>query len=148
MVTVKDGVFVAKLAMVEGINKVNVLAFSSKGEVGNKAFKILFRPRKAVPLIRLVSPENGKQGLKEGDMIMVSGIISDKKVKYATLLLNNTSIKIRVKKGKFKHKIFLPGMRVNTFRVSATAENGATGYSPMHTILIGANFDINNPRPY
>lgn len=148
MVTVKDGVFVAKVAMVEGINQVNVLAFSSKGEIGNKAYKILFQPQKAIPYIRLLAPENGLLGLREGDKVLVSGIINDKTIKHATLLLNNVQIKIKVKDGKFRHKIFLPGSRVNTFRISATGRNGMTGYSNMHTILIGADFDINNPRPY
>lgn len=148
MVTVKDGVFVAKIAMAEGINKVNVLAFNSKGEIGDQRYKILFRPRKAVPLINILSPENGKQGLKEGDMILVAGTINDKSIKTALLILNNSKIKIKVRKGRFQHKIFLPANRVNTFRISATGLNGMIGYSPLHTILIGASFDINNPRPY
>ena len=148
MVTVKDGVFVAKIAMAEGINNINVLAFSPKGEIGNKGFKILFRPRKAVPLINLLSPQNGKQGLREGDMIMVRGTINDKTIKRATLILNNTSIRMKVVNGVFQHKIFLPGSRVNTFRISATGKHNTTGYSPLHTVLIGADFDINNPRPY
>jgi len=148
MVTVKDGLFMAKLAMAKGINKVNIMAFSSKGKIGNKAYKLLFHPRKAVPFVQLLSPVNGSQGSKEGDKILVAGTISDTTIKQAILLLNNTKIRMKVKNGKFKHKVFLPGSRVNTFRVSATSKNGMTGYSNLHTILIGADFDINNPRPY
>jgi len=149
LVTVVDGTFEAEIALVKGINKVTVLAFNSKGGIARKAYQIYFTPPAGgVPVIKLESPENGRQGAKEGDPIVVSGTISDPTITEATLLLNRVPIKLKVENGRFRRKIFLPAGRINTFRVMAKNKNGVVGYSALHTVLSGYDIDVLNPRPF
>ncbi len=148
MVPAVNGQFSTKISMNEGINRIDVMGYNSSGGIGQLSTKILFKPRIPVPAIRLLSPQNGQQGIREGDVILVQGTVSDRKISQVTLLLNNIPIKIKVKNGVFRRKIFMPRGRVITFRIMATNKKGGVGYSPMHTILSGYEIDIINPRPY
>jgi hypothetical protein len=96
----------------------------------------------------LESPQNGKQGVREGDPVIVSGTIDDRSVTRATLLLNGIPIKLKVIDGRFTKKVFMPNTRITTFRVMAQNKNSPPGYSALHTILAGYDIDIVNPRPY
>ncbi len=145
---VEDGQLMADITLVKGINEISVLAFNSGGGVGKRDFKLLYTPPQGVPTIVLESPENGKQGAKAGDPVIVEGEIDDHWITKAKLLLNGVPIALKVKKGHFKRKIYLPETRVTTFRIMATGRNGQTGYSSLHTVLIGYDIDIRNPRPY
>jgi hypothetical protein len=134
--------------MTQGINQIDIMGYNSSGGIGQLTTKILFKPRIPVPVVRLLSPQNGQQGIMEGDAVLVNGTVSDPRITQATLLLNNIPIKIKIKNGVFRRKIFMPRGRVITFRIMATNQEGGAGYSPMHTILSGYEIDIINPRPY
>lgn len=145
---VEDGQLKADITLVKGINEISVLAFNSGGGVGKRDFKLLYTPPQGVPTIILESPENGKQGARANDPVIVEGTIDDQWITKAKLLLNGVPIALKVKKGHFKRKIYLPETRVTTFRIMATGRNGQIGYSSLHTVLIGYDIDILNPRPY
>jgi hypothetical protein len=145
---VENGDLLADIALVKGINDISILAFNSGGGVGKKNFQLLYTPPQGVPTVVLESPENGRQGAKAGDPVIVEGRIDDVWITQAKLLLNNVPIPLKVKGGRFRRKIFLPETRVTTFRIMATGKNGQTGYSSLHTVLIGYDIDIQNPRPY
>ncbi len=148
LVEVVNGSFEVEIAMVKGINEISVFAFNARGSVGKREVKIFYNPPPGVPMVRLDTPENGKQGVKEGDPIIVSGNIDDTSIAQATLYLNGIPIKIRVENGRFEKKVFMPNSRITTFRIMAQTKNSPPGYSSMHTILSGYDIDILNPRPY
>ncbi len=148
LVSVVNGIFEVEVAMIKGINKISILAFDSSGNVGKQEVKILYNPPPGVPLVVLESPRNGKQGVKDGDPVIVAGTIDDSSITRAILLLNGIPIKLKVVNGRFKRKIFMPKTRITTFRVMAQNKNSPPGYSAMHTILAGYDIDIINPRPY
>jgi hypothetical protein len=148
LVAVENGKFEVEIAMVKGINNISILAFDATGSVGKKDLKLLHNPPVGVPLVILESPRNGKQGVKEGDAIIVSGTIDTPEISQATLFLNGIPIRVRVTNGRFKKKIFMPNTRITTFRIMAKNKNSPPGYSALHTILSGYDIDITNPRPY
>jgi hypothetical protein len=148
LVQVVNGEFEVEIAMVKGINQISILAFDSRGGVGKQTIKLLYTPPPGVPLVTLETPANGKQGVKEGDPIIVSGTIDNPSITQATLYLNGIPIKMKVVNGRFKKKVFLPNTRITTFRVMARNKNSPPGYSALHTILSGYDIDITNPRPY
>ncbi len=148
LVAIVNGKFDVEVAMVKGINQISILAFDSSGNIGKQNLKLLYNPPPGVPLVQLESPRNGKQGVKEGDPIIVSGSIDNRAITRATLLLNGIPIKLKVLNGRFKKKIFMPNTRITTFRVMAQNKNSPPGYSALHTILAGYDIDIVNPRPY
>ena len=144
----QDGRFLSEIALTKGINEINILAFGAKGGSSRKKLKLLYSPPRGVPIVVLRTPENGRQGVKSGDSIIVSGTVDDTSIKRALLIFNGVRINIRVINGRFRKKINLNKSRVNTFRIAATSRNGRTGYSARHTVLIGYDIDIINPRPY
>jgi len=149
VLTVVNGKFEAEIAMVKGNNKVEILVFSSRGGVGKNAFNLLFSPLPGAPMISLDSPENGRQGMHEGDEILVLGTVDDETIQKATLYLNGIPLQpMSVINGVFKRKVFLPNTRTTTFRVMAKSKSGVIGYSPMHTVVSGHDIDLLNPRPY
>jgi hypothetical protein len=149
LITVVDGTFVAEIALAEGTNDINIMAFNSRGKVGRKSFKLLFNaPVKGIPVIRLDSPENGRQGVKQGETIIVEGTIDDPSINSATLLLNQTPIPLTVKNGRFHKRVILPGGTIFVFRVMAQNKDGVRAFSPAHTVLSTYDIDILNPRPY
>lgn len=148
MVPVLKGEFKAKLSMAQGINQIDIMGYNSSGGIGQLSTKILFKPRISIPVVRLLSPPNGLQGIMEGDAVVVRGTVGDPRITQATLFLNNVPIKIKIENGSFRRKIFIPRGRVITFRVMATNQEGGVGYSPIHTLLSGYETDIFNPRPY
>jgi hypothetical protein len=132
----------------KGLNKFTILAMTKKGGVGSKSFQLLFSPTRMGPIVTLTSPQNGQQGFKAGQAIWVEGTVSDPTVTNATLFLNEIPIKMKVRNGSFKKKVFLPDNKINTFRVMAIGADGIPGHSAKHTVLAGYDIDINNPRPY
>ncbi len=149
VLTVVNGKFEADIAMVKGLNKVEILVFSSRGGIGKNTFNLLFSPLSGAPTITLEYPENGRQGMREGDEVLVMGSVDDVNVQEAVLLLNGIPLPpMQVFNGVFKRKIFLPNTRITTFRVMAKSRKGVTGYSAIHTVLSGYDIDLNNPRPY
>jgi cell division protein FtsL len=92
--------------------------------------------------ILLTKPENGRENAKAGEAIYVEGIVKDKSVKEAHLLLNNQSIPLKVSQGHFRKKITLPDANVATFRVFATGENGAICYSSLNTVSLGGKIAL------
>jgi hypothetical protein len=149
LVTVIDGSFIAEVALSSGTNNLSIIAFNGKGKKGFKSFQLLFRPPKGgVPVIRLDSPKNGRQGVKQGEPIIVEGTIDDYSITKATLLLNRTPIPLEVKNGRFHKSINLPAGTIFVFRIMAQNQNGVRGFSPAHTVLSDSKVDILNPRPY
>jgi hypothetical protein len=148
LVKVMNGNFEVEIALVKGVNEISILAFDASGGLGKQSLKLLYNPPVGVPVVKLVEPRNGKQGVKEGDPIIVSGTIDDNSITHATLYLNGIPIKMKVVNGIFKKKIFMPNSRVTTFRVMAQPKNSPPGYSALHTVLSGYDIDITNPRPY
>ena len=149
LLTVVNGKFEAEVSMVKGKNKIEILVFSSRGGVGKQAFNLFFSPLPGAPVITLDSPENGRQGMQEGDEVLVIGTVDDETITQATLLLNGIPLPpMKVVNGVFKRKVFLPGTRATTFRVMAKNKSGVVGYSPLHTVVSGHDIDLLNPRPY
>jgi len=91
---------------------------------------------KHFPIV-LTKPENGRENAKAGEAIYVEGIVKDKTVKEAHLLMNNQAIPLKVSQGHFRKKITLPDSNVATFRVFATGVNGAICYSSLNTVSLG-----------
>lgn len=149
LVSVVDGMYVAEVALAQGVNNLSIMAFNGRGGMGSKSFKLLFNaPRGGMPTIHLQSPENGRQGVKLGETIMVEGTIDDPNITKATLLLNQIPIPMKVKNGRFRKKIVLPEGTVFVFRVMAKNQSGVRAFSPAHTVLSTYDIDILNPRPY
>ncbi len=149
LVTVIDGTFIAEVALSKGVNNLKVMAFNGKGRIGNKTFQLIFNPpRGGIPTIYLESPENGRQGVKFGEPVLVEGTIDDLNIIKATLLINQTPIPLKVKNGHFRKEVTLPKGKIFVFRVMAKNKNGTRGFSPAHTVLSTHDIDILNPRPY
>ncbi len=148
LVNVTNGNFQAEVALLKGVNNIKLQAFNNSGEMAAKSAKLLLATPTAIPFIKLETPENGRQGAKEGDLIIVEGTVNDLTIKQAVLLLNQVPIKLKIKNGRFRRKIFLPPTRITTFRITAKNEAGVMGYSALHTVLSGYEIDISNPRPY
>jgi hypothetical protein len=149
LVNVVGGSFVAEVALANGTNGLSITAFNGQGKMGVKSFQLIFTPPKGgIPVIRLQSPKNGRQGVKQGEAIIVEGTINDPSITKATLLLNRTPIPLEVKNGHFQKRINLPAGTIFLFRVMAQNQNGVRGFSPAHTVLAGSDIDILNPRPY
>ncbi len=149
LIALQNNTFEAEVAMAEGINDFNIMAFNSKGHMGKKSFQILFNaPRGSVPVIKLDSPVNGRQGVTQGERILVKGRIDDVNITKAILLLNKTPIPLEVKNGRFNKKISLPQGKIFVFRIMAKNRQGNRGFSPAHTVLSSYDIDILNPRPY
>ena len=149
MINIVNGTFEADVALTQGINKITLLSFNCKGGVFKRPYQVLFSaPLGGVPIVKLESPQNGRQGIKEGDPIMVEGVIDDPSIDIVTLLMNKIPIQVKVQNGRFSRKVFMPAGRVATFRVMAKSKSGAVGYSALHTILVGYEIDILNPRPF
>ncbi|MFQ5645695.1 MAG: hypothetical protein ACE5GM_02090 [bacterium] len=147
LVPVVNGRFSAQITMKKGINNVSVVAFDPSGGIGKASSQILFKPRINGPGIELISPSVHSQG-KEGDSVMVRGILDDKRIRRAILFLNNSPIRITVNNGQFRYKVYLPKGQVSTFRVMAVNRDGGVGYSPMHTVITGEENILSNPRPF
>lgn len=149
VITVINGKFEADVAMLKGNNKIELVVFTSRGGVGKGNFNILYKPLPGAPSVRLDQPENGRQGMQEGDELEVAGTVDDHTVQEVTLLLNGIPLPpMPVREGIFKRKIFLPNTRITTFRVMAKSRSGVVGYSSQHTVLSGFDIDLANPRPY
>jgi len=115
-----------------------------------KLKKPIKHPPGSIPKIILESPKHGTMGAKAGDLIIVEGMIDDITINTAKLLLNGVTIPLKVVNGRFRREIHLPDTRVTTFRVMATGRNGQTGYTTVHTVLIGDHINLWNwnPRSY
>ncbi|MFQ5646609.1 MAG: hypothetical protein ACE5GM_06750 [bacterium] len=148
LAAVVKGRLVAELSMKKGINEIEVTAFGFSGGFGRKKIKILFQPLKQVPVVTLISPSMQVEKAKKGDAVLVKGEIDDLTITKAVLFLNRRPIMLSVRKGKFSQKTVLPGKRLNTFRIMATNRDGVKGYSAVHTVLVGADVKIMNPRPF
>ncbi len=148
LVNVEGGRFDAEIALAQGVNAVEVLAFSSGGGMGKETFNLIFAPPGRVPVVTLTSPENGKQGVREGDPIIVEGTVDDPTITKVTLFMNRVPIKIKAKNGRFRRKVFIPRGRITSFRAMAKNLEGTSGYSALHTVLSGYEIDLLNPRPY
>ncbi len=145
--------FVTVATLSKGLNKFTIVVLTHEGKMGVKTFQLLYQPPLNAPVIVLYSPENGQQGVKAGDTILVEGLISDQNIKTATLYLNKTPINLMVTNGEFKTEVQAPNNKITTLQVRALGKKGVYGYSAQHTVLTGYGYEIpvmhgKNPRPY
>ncbi len=148
LVDVLNGAFETDIALCKGNNKISVAAFDFSGAVGRYDTKLVFTPPAGAPVVKLETPANGEQGIKQGDAVIVSGTIKNAFTNKAILLLNGVSLDLPVEDGRFEKTIYMPNTKITTFRVMAQNRGTHPGYSALHTVLSGHEIDLINPKPF